>query len=75
MRLKDVFAMLEEASNTRLTATIGHASSWVGSLGWQRWMTVVLSGCEVFYRRIFCSRCVAGIATSRGYLALLRFWR
>lgn len=41
---------------------------------WQ-WIGAILAGWELFHRRYCCSRCVTGMATSRGYLALLRFWR
>ena len=41
----------------------------------RRWMAAILTGYGVFHRRYLCGSCVTGMATSRGYLALLRFWR
>ena len=66
---------LEETSDSRPGVMVDQDSLLVGSPGLPKWMVVVLSGCETFYRRVFYSRCVAGIATSRSYIALLRFWR
>jgi hypothetical protein len=67
--------MSDETKQCALDAAVERKNLLPASGNPWRWIAAILSGCEVFHRRIFCSQCVTGVATSRGYLALLRFWR
>jgi hypothetical protein len=67
--------MSGEAKRYELDAAVKGSNLLPEPKNSQRWMAAIMKGCELFHRRYFCGPWVTGMATSRGYLALLRFWR
>jgi len=65
--------MLDEAKRCALDAAVERSLLEPGNV--RRWLAAILTAYEPFHRRYFSSNCVAGMAASRGYPAVLRFWR
>ena len=67
--------MSVEAKRCALDAAVERNSSLPEPGDFRRWVAVILTAYDLFHRRYFCGSYVTSMATSRGYRALLGFWR
>lgn len=64
-----------EAKRCALDTAVERNCSTPQPGNFRRWVAGIVTVYELLHRRYFCGLCVTGMATSRAYLALLRFRR
>ena len=67
--------MSNKAKRDAVEAAVKRNRSLPGPGNFRGWIAAILTGCYLLHRRYVCGSCVTGMATSRGYRVLLRFWR
>jgi hypothetical protein len=66
--------MSDEAKRDAIDAAVERNSLLLEPGNFRRWLAAILTAYEPFHRPCFLGPCVTGMAASRGYFALLRFW-